>query len=153
PIATVDVGTNGGTDYTRPNTVPARSSTVLVTSQSFNDAGWVADVTDPRGITSHTGYDALGRTVATVEDVTGSPSNSSDRTTRYTYDGAGHTVTLTAVLPGGAAQTTQYIYGVGPGTGSSLSSNDLLAATLYPDKTTGLPSPTEQESYTYDALG
>jgi RHS repeat-associated protein len=34
-IATVDVGTNGGTAYTPPSTVPARSDTVLVTSNSY----------------------------------------------------------------------------------------------------------------------
>ena len=154
PIATVDVGTNGGTDYSRPPAVPSRSSTVLVTSRGYNDAGWVADVTDPRGLTAHSEYDNLGRTVKAVEDYTdGVPTSSSNRTTRYTYDGAGHTVTLTAVLPQGQVQTTQYVYGVSAATGSSLTSNDLLAATLYPDKTTGLPSTAEQESYTYDALG
>ena len=31
----VNVGTNGGTAYTRPTTVPARSDTVLVTSTGY----------------------------------------------------------------------------------------------------------------------
>src|SRR5262249_35160610 len=39
--------------------------------------------------------------------------------------------------------------------GSAINSNDLVAATLYPDPVTGLPSnsPSQQERYTYDALG
>jgi RHS repeat-associated protein len=35
PTATVNVGTNAGTAYTRPASVPARSSTVLVTSYGY----------------------------------------------------------------------------------------------------------------------
>src|SRR5262249_31726154 len=36
PVATVDVGTNGGTAWTRPGSVPSRSDTVLVTSTAYN---------------------------------------------------------------------------------------------------------------------
>ncbi len=50
PIADVDVGTNGGTAWTRPDDVPSRSDDVLVTSYSYNAAGLVQDVTDPMGI-------------------------------------------------------------------------------------------------------
>ncbi len=32
----VDVGTNGGSSYTRPSTVPSRSDTVLVTTTAYN---------------------------------------------------------------------------------------------------------------------
>ena len=32
----VDVGTNGGSSYTRPSTVPSRSGTVLVTTTAYN---------------------------------------------------------------------------------------------------------------------
>ncbi len=38
--AIVDVGTNGGTAYARPSTVPAPSDTALVTSTVYNAAGW-----------------------------------------------------------------------------------------------------------------
>src|SRR5262249_59757617 len=47
---TVNVGTNGGTAYTRPGTPAARSDTVLVWSNTYNDAGWVETTADPRGI-------------------------------------------------------------------------------------------------------
>ena len=69
--ADVDVGTNGGTAWTRPATPPAPSDTVLVTSYVYNAAGWVQDVIDPLGIDTRTMYDALGRTTETVADYTG----------------------------------------------------------------------------------
>jgi RHS repeat-associated protein len=155
--ASVDVGTNGGTAYTRPSTAPARSDTVLVTSYDYNAAGWVQDATDPRGLVTRTEYDALRRTTKTIEDYTdGTPTNDSNRTTAYTYDGDDHALTVTAVLPSGTpSQTTQYLYGVSTDTGSAVNSTDLLAATIFPDPTTGQPSadPHQQETYTYNALG
>ena len=143
----VDVGTNGGTPYTRPATVPADSPTVLVTHTAYNAAGLVQSVTDPRGIVTENSYDLLGRTTQTVQDYTGGPlSNSSDQTTQYTYDGDGHVLTMTALLPG-SSETTQYTYGVTTAT-SGLNSNDLLASVTYPAN--GQP---DTESYTYNALG
>jgi RHS repeat-associated protein len=142
----VNVGTNGGTAYSRPATVPGRSDTVLVTHLGYNAAGWVGAVTDPRGLVSQTGYDLLHRVTQAVEDVSGdgTPTDSANRTTAFTYDGAGHVLTRTAVLPAGATQTTQYVYGV---TGV-INSNDLMRSTVYPDN--GQP---RTESYSYDALG
>ena len=85
------------------------------------------------------------------------PTNTANRTVEFTYDGSGHVRTRTAWLPGGARQTTAYVYGVRRGTlpDSDLYSNELLAAVQYPDKSSGLPSssPTEQERYAYNALG
>ncbi len=154
--ASVDVGTNGGSAYTRPSSVPTGSATVLVTSYAYNPAGWVQDVTDPRGIDQRTSYDALGRTTETIDDYTGSgPTASSDQTTDYTYDGDGHTLTITVKLPSSAIQETQYVYGVTTSGGSAINSNDLLATTEYPDPSTGSPSTsaTQEELYTYNALG
>ena len=153
--ATVDVGTNGGTAWVLPDTVPDRSDTALVTSYTYNAAGWVQDTIDPRGIDTYTEYDALGRTTETIANYTGNPeTNNSDVATLYTYDGDNHVLTVTAVQPAGTpSQTTEYVYGVTPADGSALASNDLLAATLYPDPTTGQPSTNQAESYTYNALG
>jgi hypothetical protein len=39
PTDSVNIGTNGGSSYTRPGTVPARSDTVLVTQTKYNSAG------------------------------------------------------------------------------------------------------------------
>jgi YD repeat-containing protein len=154
-VATANVGTNGGTAYTRPPSVPARSDTVLVTSSTYNAAGWAENVTDPRGLVTRTLYDNLGRTAATTEayDPNSPNLNGSNRTTEYTYDGDNHVLSVRADQPQGQFQTTQYVYGVSPATGSAISSNDLLAAVNYPDPTTGLPSTAFQERYTYNALG
>jgi RHS repeat-associated protein len=142
----VKVGTNGGTAYTRLPTVPAASDTVLVTHTDYNAAGWVGAVTDPRGLVSQTSYDLLGRVTRMVANFSGdgTPTNSTSQTTAYTYDGADHVLTLTAVLPAGAAQTTRYVYGVS----GVINSNDLLASTVYPAN--GQPN---VESYAYEALG
>ena len=81
PTAEVDVGTNGGTAYTRPpSSAPSPSDTALVTGMTYNAAGWLSSVTDPRGIVTQTGYDNLGRTTQTVEDYTnGVPTANSDK--------------------------------------------------------------------------
>jgi YD repeat-containing protein len=85
--------------------------------------------------------------------VDGVPSNADDKTTQYTYDGSGHTLTVTVLLPGGGSQTTQFVYGVTTAGGSAVNSNDLLAETRYPDPITGAPSPTDRERWVYSALG
>ena len=153
--ATVDVGNNGGTAWTRPATVPLSSNTVLVTSQTYNAAGLVGTVTDPMGIATQTYYDALGRTTETIDDYTnGTPTTNSNFTTAYTYDGDDNLLTVTEVQPQGTpSQTTQYVYGVSTTTGSDIRSNDILAALEYPNPSTGLPSTASEETYTVDALG
>ncbi len=148
---TVDVGTNGGSAYTRPPSAPARSDTVLVTSYAYNSAGWLETTTDPRALVGKMYYDALGRTVKTIENyVDGTPSDQDDKTTEFTYDGSGHVLTVKLDLPGGGQQTTQYVYGVA---GGSIASNDLLRAVYHPDKSTGTASSGEQDYFAYNALG
>jgi len=48
--ASVNVGTNGGLSYVRPGTAPARPDTAVVTTYTYDAAGRVQDVSDPRGI-------------------------------------------------------------------------------------------------------
>jgi RHS repeat-associated protein len=155
-IANESVGTNGGVAWTRPSSPDASDANHLVTTISYNTQGLAQDVTDPRGIDTQTLYDALGRTVETIADYTdGTPTNNSNQTTAYTYDGDGHTLTMTAVMPSGTpSQTTQYVYGVSGG-GNAITSNDLLGTVEYPDPTTGNASTSSanDETYTYDALG
>jgi RHS repeat-associated protein len=152
--ATVDVGTNAGTAWTRPTTVPTPSDTALVTLYGYNAMGLLETVTDPRGIINKTYYDNLGQTVKTIEDFTnGTPTNSSDKTTEYTYDGDGHMLTLQADLAGGGFEKTQWTYGVSTGGGDSLNSNDILKSVQWPDPTTGNPSTSSQETYSVNALG
>ncbi len=100
--ATVDVGTNGGTAWTRPGTVPTRTDTELVTSVGYGANGLSLDVTDPRGITTRTATDLLGRTVS----VTNAYGTGDAFTTASKYDAAGRPRLVTA--PGG--RTTKYAY-------------------------------------------
>jgi RHS repeat-associated protein len=141
--ATVNVGTNGGNPYTRPATPPVPSDTALVTSYVYNDSGWVQDTVDPRGIDQQTVYDMLGRTTTTIANSTGTPQTS----TSYTYDGAGHVLSVTAQNDSGP-ELTRYVYGVTIANGSAVNSNDLLAQVIYPPN--GLPN---TQSYTRNALG
>jgi RHS repeat-associated protein len=146
---TVDVGTNGGTAYVRPATPPAMSSdTVLITHTDYNAAGWASLVTDPRGLKTQTTYDMLHRATQTVQAYTdGIPTNTSNRVTAFTYDGANHVLTQSAVLPNSVTQTTQYVYGVTTTGGSDLNSNDLLGSVIYPAN--GQPN---KVTYSYNAL-
>jgi RHS repeat-associated protein len=153
-IASVDVGTNGGSVYTRPGTVPARSDSVLVSSMTYDDAGRSQDQTDPRGIVQRSLYDDLGRTVSSILNYTGgAPGASSDVTTNYTYDAAGRVATRTAVLAGGGGQTTQFIYQARTASGSAINSNDILTETRYPDASTGSASSSERDVLVVNALG
>jgi YD repeat-containing protein len=112
----VDVGTNGGSAWTRPGSVPSRSDTVLVSSTVYDAAGRVWKVTDPKAIEARTEYDALGRTTKTIENyVDGTVGDDNDKTTEFTYSAAGMT-SLTAKLTGGGGQTTEP--GEGPGDSS-----------------------------------
>jgi RHS repeat-associated protein len=153
-VATVDVGTNGGSAWTMPSSVPSRSDTVLVTSQTYTAAGWVQDTTDPRGIVTRDIYDNLGRVTQTIEAYDGgSETASTNKTTDYSYDGSNHVITLTAELPGGGEQQTKFNYGVTTTGGSGITSNDVLASVDHPDPSTGTASSSQRDLYTVDALG
>jgi len=164
--ASLNVGTNGGSAYTRPSSVPSGSDTVLVVSFTYNSAGWQDTLTDPKGIKTAKYYDLTGRITRQIEAYDGAmpPDPSSlpsvqtnkDRATTYTYDGLNHQVTLTAVMPSGTnSQSTQYNYGVTTGSGSNINSNDLLASIQYPNASSGSPgtASTDQETFTYNAIG
>src|SRR5262249_9202818 len=96
------LGLTGGTS-------PSVSIGVL---SAGGDAGWVAKVTDPRGLVRRTYSDALGRATQTVEGFTdGAVTDATNKTTEFGYNSVGLT-SLTAVLTGGGVQTTQWVYGV-----------------------------------------
>jgi RHS repeat-associated protein len=139
--ANLDSNSDGMPD--RPATIPTGTTLALLTHYHYNAAGLNDYTIDPRGIKAASFFDALGRTLWSVAAWDGSfdpstgavpaaNSNDTDQTTAYTYDGDGHTLTLTAVMPAGTpSQTTIYTYGVSPATGSVISSNDLLRSVTY----------------------
>jgi RHS repeat-associated protein len=121
--------------------------------RAFTAAGFLDTTTDPRGIVQKNYYDNLGRMTKTIQDYTdGTPTNNTNKTTEYTFDGNNHTLTIKADMPAGAYETTQYVYGVTVTGGSNIYSNDMLAAVQYPDPTTGNPSSSQQVSYTVNGL-
>lgn len=149
----VDVGTNGGSAYARPSSVPTVSDTVLVTHTDYDDSGNPTTITDPRNQKTHTMFDMLGRQITVIGGWTSGTSGA--QSTLYTYDGNNNILTMTAVQPGGTNQITAYVYGVGTTTGTDLFSNNLLAKVEYPDKSTGAASTSssDDQSFTYDLLG
>src|SRR5581483_2998504 len=72
-IASVDAGTNGGTAWTRPGTVPSSSPTLLVTTYAYTyyAAGLYVQTHDAMGIDTYSNYDNLGRLTKTIQDYTG----------------------------------------------------------------------------------
>lgn len=144
PLHGVFVGTNGGTAYTRPGSVPSRSDTVLVNSTEYDSAGRAYKSIDPKGLENRTYFDALGRTVKSIANyVDGTVSDTDDKTTEYAFGPAGM-ISLTAKLTGGAGQTTEWVFGVS--TGSGLVSNDIVGKTKWPDPTSSLPSASTMRS-------
>lgn len=151
--AVANYGTYGASSWTRASSVPSRSDTILVTNFDYDSAGRQWKVTDPKGIESRTSFDALGRTTKTIENyVDGTVGDDNDKTTEYTYNAAGMT-TLTAKLTGGGVQTTEWIYGVTTGGGSTFTSNDVSVETRWPDPSTGASSSSQKDLITMNSLG
>ena len=93
-------GLTGGTS-------PGVSVSIL---SAGGDSGAAFSTTDPLGLVSSTYTDAMGRTTETVQNFTdGVVTDSSNKTTSYTYNGAGQT-SLTAWMTGGAGETTAYCH-------------------------------------------
>src|SRR5205807_75896 len=93
--------------------VPARSSTVLVTAYAYNSNGDIAEVFDPRNIIQLRQYDELHNLTQIVDDFTdGTPTANSNKTTNYLYNGSNELYAVEAVLPASAVQITKWVYGV-----------------------------------------
>jgi YD repeat-containing protein len=149
--AQANYGTNGGEAWTRPDTVPTPSDTVLVASLVFDDAGNQTESTDPMGTVTRQAYDEAGRRVALIENYIESGPSDPDvnKTTTFEYNLDGNLKTLTAENPTTDDQVTQWIYGVTVAQGSALESKALLYQKIYPNGT-GTPPPI---TYTYNRQG
>lgn len=132
-VASANYGTNGGSALSRPDTIPAASDTVLLSTTEFNDRGEAELVTDPAGMVTKSVFDDAGRLTSKIEDYSAS-SGHLNRETDYTYNADGKLKILTAKNSVTGDQVTTYYYGTTL-TDSNLASNDLLASVAYPDST------------------
>ncbi|MBX3356665.1 MAG: hypothetical protein KF724_13300 [Phycisphaeraceae bacterium] len=169
----VDYGTNDTTNHqfvsgTSDPTItqgspPANGPNALVTQTIYDPFRGLATTTvRPGGRIDRTIVDALGRSIATVENEVGDPvtlawnsgsqswtvsnaseENDEDRVTTFVHNGIGQLVKMTAIAngetTGGVDQVTEYIHGVSndpegpdPFVSSSIFSNDLLLKIIYP---------------------
>ena len=150
PVNAANYGTNGGTALTRPNTAPARSDTVLVTTTIYNDQGVAYQVMDPMGIVNQSAFDDAGRLTQLLENyVSGGTGTDQNRETDYTYNPDGKVATMTAVNATTGNQITQYKYGTTL-FNSGVASNELLRTVIYPDDTTSAP---DRVVMAYNRLG
>ncbi|MBN8625787.1 MAG: RHS repeat-associated core domain-containing protein, partial [Planctomycetes bacterium] len=140
----------GTADTVRPPGPPISTDAAPVTLRRYNAAGRAYETVDPLLRVTRTEFDALGRITATISNFTGCecPGNGTDVIVRQAYDGDGHLVRLTAENPATGPQITTYVYGVVP-PDSTLSSNDLLSSTVYPDAVDG----SDRVSYGYNRQG
>lgn len=154
-------GNNGGSDLDRAGlSLPSRSNTILINSNSYNAMGLPEDATDPRGLVARTVYDDAGRRVTSIANyVNGTPSGTTgddDIHTRYVFTNGLQTA-MWIDLDGdntvdAADQVTTYTFGVTKGTGTMdtfIASNRLLGSVAYPDTAGG----SDIVSYAYNALG
>ncbi len=138
--ATANYGTNGGSVPTRPNSAPASSDTVLVSTVEYDTStGDDYKTVDPKGREDRTEFDDAGRVTKTTQNYTdGNPATGNpdeDVTVERTYTIDGEVSTLTAKNSTTNDQVTQYIYGTAVGGGFTplIYRNDLLRAVIYPD--------------------
>ncbi len=168
---TVRYGNYNDTNFDRDGlSVPSRSDTELLTENTWDTAGTVQDVTDPRGLVMRTERDDARRTTATIRNyVNGTPSSSTgddDVYTRYEYtDGLRTKIWVDFDgddVEDSGDQVTLYIYGTTDGTpsASEISTGHFLRATAYPDSTnTGTTEAninsddSDVVSFAYNALG
>lgn len=91
------------------------SATVTVQTYINGNSGYHSRTTDARGLVTLFSSDLIGRRSQTVEayDHT-APLQDADnsRITQQTYNGNGDVLTMKAILPGNAFQTTKYVYGL-----------------------------------------
>lgn len=160
-VASAEYGTNGGTAFSRPATIPSRSDTILVSSTVYAVTSDVASQTDPASLVTKFEYDDAGRRTKTVENYVPSSSSSSssssgsgcadsedtNRTTEFAYTSDGRLKTLTAVNAETGDQVTTYEYGTTLAD-SEIATSVLLGRIKYPDST----GDSDSVSYSYNRL-
>lgn len=108
-MVTANYGTNAEAGPpTRPDSPPASSETILVSTTAYSSAGELENQTDPTGKVSRSEYDNLGRAVKTTNNFGSTPFEATEKS--YTADG--QLETLMAINSDTGNQITTYTYGV-----------------------------------------
>ena len=156
-VASASYGTNGGSSLTRPSTIPARSDTVLITSQTFDDAGNLASTTNPGGIITCLEFDDVGREIRRIDNCVSSSSSSAggfpasldaNVTVETAYNADGNVSKLTAKNSLTGDQVTEYVYGTTL-SDSEVASSQLKRKEIYPDSS----STTDVVLFAYNRQG
>jgi hypothetical protein len=145
--ARADYGTNHADAWTRPNTVTARSDTVLVTSTNYNIRGEIDLITDPAAIVRRQVFDDAGRLAKVVEDYSLSAGHLNQEST-FIYNVDNKVISSTRKNSSTGDQTTLYTYGTAL-TDSDIASNLLLKTVTLPDSAGG----TDVISFKFNRLG
>lgn len=157
PIAKALYGTNGGSGFSRPTTVPSRSDTVLVTTteygwsqlnsgESFSRAETIIE-RDPKNLATQTRRNSAGWILDVIDDI-----GSLARKTELKYSPSGQLTELIAINSTSGDQSTKYFYGTTL-TESQVANKELLRSTIYPDSTDTSPTGTDQVKFEYNRQG
>ena len=131
--------------WSRSDTIPPASDDILVSLSTFDAAGNLTRQTDPSLTISLSEYDHADRVVRTVQNYRAATSSSSsssssslpadldqNKTSHTTYTDDSLVAMVTNDNDTTGPQTTQWIYGVSPLTGSKVASNRLVYQTNLP---------------------
>jgi len=149
-FGSANYGTNGGSTFSRPATVPTRSDTILVSTTSYNNDGEVFSTLNPQNMETRYEYNAAGRQVTQIENYVSSGSAADqNRTIWTTYTADGQVKTLTASNADTGNQQTKYDYGTSL-SNSGVASSQLLRFVTYPD---ALGTGSDFVTYSYNRQG
>jgi len=152
--ANANFGTNGGAALVRPDVAPARSNTVLVTTNHYKDDGDANAIIDPQGLDTRWENDDAGRRIRLFENfVEGCPEKS--RVSEYEWHPSGQLQQLTLVNADTGNQVTMWTYGTTL-EDSAVASNNLPRTKIYPeseDRPAGPSGAYAQLHYAYNRQG
>ena len=158
PQNSADFGTNGSEPLVRPDIAPARSDTVLVTTNRYKDNGDANAVIDPEGLETRWENDQLGRRLRLIENFVMGCADQS-RVSEYIWHPSGQLQRLTLVNSVTGNQVTCWVFGTTL-IDSAVANNNLLRAKIYPESD-DRPAPLDagpdgiycREEYTYNRQG
>lgn len=149
PRASANYGTNGASVPVRPAVAPARSDTILVTTNRYKDSGDANAVIDPMGIETRWENDQAGRRIRLIEGIQGQvtgtflspsgvctnapyPPHPAPRVTEFAWHPSGQLAKLTLINAETGDQVTRWFFGTTLAD-SAIASNNLMRTKIYPE--------------------